>query len=269
VQKGKSETPAASKKRKAPEEGAAGGGGGDEKKPPVPEIYKKKRLSKKQLSSAWKNYLKKGKKHRKRLRLQAYNRAKKYEKEYRDAEKSLIHKRRLARNSGNFFVEPESKIAIVIRIRGIMGVSPKVKKILRLLRLRQLHNATFVKLSPPMSKMLKLVEPYVAYGYPNLKTVRSLLYKRGFATVRGQRLRIVDNELINKHLKRYNVICMEDIIHELYTCGTNFKYVNKFMWPFKLNPPRGGFVKKRVHFTEGGDAGNREHYINKLIRRIL
>jgi large subunit ribosomal protein L7e len=62
---------------------------------------------------------------------------------------------------------------------------------------------------------------------------------------------------------------MEDIVHEIFTCGPYFKFVNKFLWPFKLNPPRGGFVKKRVHFTEGGDAGNRELYINKLIRRML
>jgi large subunit ribosomal protein L7e len=150
-----------------------------------------------------------------------------------------------------------------------MGVSPKVKKILRLLRLRQLHNATFVKMSPPMAKMLKLVEPYVAYGYPNLKTVRSIIYKRGFASVRAQRLRIVDNEIIKKNLKKFNVVCLEDIVHEIFTCGPNFKFVNKFLWPFKLNPPRGGFVKKRTHFTEGGDAGNREHFINKLIRRML
>jgi len=208
-------------------------------------------------------------KHRRLLRLKAYTRARKYEKEYHDDERDLINKRRLARNGGSFFVEPEPKIAIVVRIRGIMGVSPKVKKILRLLRLRQLHNATFVKLSPPMSKMLKLVEPYIAYGYPNLKTVRNLVYKRGFASVRGQRKRIVDNEIISKGLKHFNVICIEDVIHELFTCGPKFKYVNKFLWPFKLNPPRGGFIKKRVHFTEGGDAGNREHYINKLVRRML
>jgi len=209
------------------------------------------------------------KKSRRKLRLQAYTRARKYEREYKLADRELISKRRQARNQGLFFVEPEPKIAIVVRIRGIMGVSPKVKKILRLLRLRQLHNATFVKMSPPMAKMLKLVEPYVAYGYPNLKTVRSIIYKRGFASVKGQRLRIVDNEIIKKNLQRYNVICMEDVIHEIITCGANFKYVNRFLWPFKLNPPRGGFVKKRVHFTEGGDAGNREHYINKLVRRMI
>jgi hypothetical protein len=31
--------------------------------------------------------------------------------------------------------------------------------------------------------MLQRVEPYVAYGYPNLKSVRELVYKRGYAKV--------------------------------------------------------------------------------------
>lgn len=34
--------------------------------------------------------------------------------------------------------------------------------------------------------MLKIVEPYVAWGYPNLKTVRELIYKRGFGKVRAR-----------------------------------------------------------------------------------
>jgi len=91
----------------------------------------------------------------------------------------LIHARRQARRVGNFFVEPEAKLAIVIRIRGINGLHPKPRKILQLLRLKQIHNATFVKLSKATQNMLQLVEPYVAYGYPNLKTVKELIYKRG------------------------------------------------------------------------------------------
>jgi len=221
------------------------------------------------LKQRWARLLKKKSIHRKRLRKDALQRAKRYEAEYYKAQEKVISKRRLARATGSFYVDPEPKIAIVVRIRGIMGVSPKVKKILRLLRLRQIHNATFVRLTGPTIKMLKLVEPYIAYGYPNLKTVRDLVYKRGYATVRGQRIRINDNSIIYRHMRKLNIICMEDIIHEIYTCGTNFKWVNRFMWPFKLNPPRGGYIKKRVHFAEGGDAGNREHYINKLIRRML
>ena len=42
-----------------------------------------------------------------------------------------------------------------------------------------------------------------------------------------------------------------------------------FLWAFKMNNPVGGFSRIRHHFVEGGDAGNREEYINELIRRML
>ncbi len=31
--------------------------------------------------------------------------------------------------------------------------------------------------------MLRLVEPYIAWGHPNMKTVKELIYKRGYAKV--------------------------------------------------------------------------------------
>ena len=34
--------------------------------------------------------------------------------------------------------------------------------------------------------MLRQAEPYVTWGYPNLKTVKELIYKRGFGKVRFQ-----------------------------------------------------------------------------------
>jgi large subunit ribosomal protein L7e len=62
---------------------------------------------------------------------------------------------------------------------------------------------------------------------------------------------------------------MEDLVHELYTVGPNFKQVSNFLWPFKLNNPNGGWRKKTNHFAEGGDFGNREEYLNKLLRRMV
>jgi large subunit ribosomal protein L7e len=38
--------------------------------------------------------------------------------------------------------------------------------------------------------------------------------------------------------------------------------------PFKLSSARGGVDKKRLHFVEGGQAGNREEKINNFIRRM-
>lgn len=61
---------------------------------------------------------------------------------------------------------------------------------------------------------------------------------------------------------------MEDIVHEIYTCGPHFKEVTRFLWPFKLSSPKGGFVSKIHGYTDGGDSGNREEAINGLIRRM-
>ena len=55
--------------------------------------------------------------------------------------------------------------------------------------------------------MLQLVEPYITYGEVNLKAVRELVYKRGYAKVDGQRIPITDNAIIEKLLGKYGIIC--------------------------------------------------------------
>jgi len=203
-----------------------------------------------------------------KLKVKALQSARRYLKEYKKLERDLISKRRIARNTNTFFVEPEAKVLFVVRIRGINGVSPKVRKALQLLRLRQIHNGTFVKVNGASKQILKLVEPYVTYGPPTAKTVRELVYKRGHAKIGRNRVALTDNAIIHDHLGNIGINCMEDVIHEIYTCGPNFKRVNNFLWPFKLSSPKGGYVKKRVHFVEGGDAGDREHYINRLVKKM-
>lgn len=69
-------------------------------------------------------------------------------------------------------------------------------------------------------------------------------------------------------LGSHGIICIEDLVHEIMTVGPHFKEANNFLWPFKLSAPLGGLKKKRNHYVEGGDAGNRENYINELIRRM-
>jgi len=117
--------------------------------------------------------------------------------------------------------------------------------------------------------MLLLIEPYVTYGSPNLKSIRELIYKRGYGKVDKQRIPLTDNTIISKALGQFGIICVEDLIHEIATVGPHFKEANNFLWPFKLSAPLGGFNRfKKIHFSEGGDHGNREEEINKLIRRM-
>lgn len=205
-------------------------------------------------------------------RKEYFKRAEKYVQEYKQAERALVRQRRQAKSTGNYFAEPEAKLAVVVRIRGIMGVSPKVRKILQLLRLRQLHNAVFLRINTATLKMLQIVAPYVAWGYPNIKSVRELIYKRGFGKVNKQRIPITDNSVIENTLgavSKGRVICVEDLVHEIFTVGDNFKEANNFLWPFKLSSPSGGFSKKLLHYNEGGEAGNREQKINALLKKML
>jgi len=197
-----------------------------------------------------------------------FKKAETYVREYLSREKSLIKFRRQAKAAGNFYVEPEAKVALVIRIRGINQIHPKPRKILQLLRLRQINNAVFIKLTKATITMLKLIEPYIAYGYPNLKTVKELVYKRAFAKINKNRIPITNNSVIEEHLGRFGIICMEDLIHELYTVGPHFREVSRFLWPFKLSTPKGGWTQVTRHYTDGGDAGNREDKINSLVRKM-
>lgn len=140
---------------------------------------------------------------------------------------------------------------------------------MRLLRLRQLHNGVFVRLNKATINMIRTVEPLITYGFPTRDTVRRLIYKRGFGKINRSRIPLNDNAVIEQGLGKVGINCIEDLIHEIVTCGPNFKAANNFLWPFKLSSPNGGFEKKRHPFQNGGAWGNREELINKLVARMM
>ncbi|KAI3851181.1 hypothetical protein MKX03_007246 [Papaver bracteatum] len=96
----------------------------------------------------------------------------------------------------------------------------------------------------------------IFYRYPNLKTVKELIYKRGYGKLNKRMTALTDNSIVEQGLGKYDIIYVEDLIHEIMTVGPHF------------NAPLGVLEKKRNHYVEGGDACNREDYINKLVRRM-
>ncbi|PBP23884.1 60S ribosomal protein L7 [Diplocarpon rosae] len=252
----------------------------------VPETLLKKRKSQEKAREERAAELEKKKKAAKEKRGVIFKRAEKYVKEYRDQEREKIRLQRLAKQEGNFYIPAEDKLVFVVRIKGyasqvfnlysftdlfcsINKIAPKPRKILQLLRLLQINNGVFVRMTKATLEMLKVVEPWIAYGYPNLKTVRELIYKRGYGKVNKQRIALTDNSIIEENLGKYGIVCMEDLIHEIFTVGPNFKQTANFLWPFKLSNPTGGFrTRKFRHFVEGGDLGNREEKINALVRQM-
>jgi len=215
-------------------------------------------------------------------------RASKYSREYKKDDQTLVNMRRQAKATGNFYVEPEAKMMLVIRITGVNKMAPKPRKIFKLLRLDQLHKAVFVKCTKPTMNMIKCIMPYIICGYPNLKTIKELVLKKGYARVdesatqkrtkigkyvrkNYSRLPLTSNELISENLGQHGIHGVDDLIHEIYKVGPAFKQCNSFLWAFKLSSPNGGFVLKKHGFQEpkGGDWGNREELINEFVRRMI
>merc|ERR1712054_63450 len=139
--------------------------------PRVPESVLKKRQKQIQLAEEKAIKAVEEKKARKSTRKAIFKRAEQYVKEYRKQERDVIRLKRLARRSdkknpneatSNFYVPEEPKFAILIRIKGINAVAPKVRKTLQLFRLLQINNAVFVKLNKATLNMIRIIEPYIA-----------------------------------------------------------------------------------------------------------
>merc|ERR1712178_332674 len=197
---------------------------------PVPESVLKKRKTQEKIAADKAAASADARSARKEKRVAAYKSAEKYVKEYRALAKQRVRMHRQAKAAGNHFVDGEAKLAFVVRIRGLNDMHPKTKKILQIMRLRQMNMGVFMKISKAATEMLKRVVPYLSYGYPNLKSVRELIYKRGYGNINKQRLALNDNAVIEKGLGAHGIMCIEDLVHEIYTVGPHFKEANNFLW---------------------------------------
>lgn len=56
-----------------------------------------------------------------------------------------------------------------------------------------------------------------------MNILSQLVYKRGFAKVNGQRVPIASNTIVEQKLSKQNIICVEDLIHEIFSVGEKFK----------------------------------------------
>ncbi|XP_006148618.1 60S ribosomal protein L7-like 1 [Tupaia chinensis] len=182
--------------------------------------------------------------------------------------RDMVRLRRLEVKPHALEMPDKHSLAFVVRIKRIDGVSSVVQKTIARLRLKKIFSGVFVKVTPQSLKTLRIVEPYVTWGFPNLKSVRELILKRGQAKVKNKTIPLTDNTVIEEHLGRFGVICLEDLIHEIAFPGKYFQDISCFLCPFHLSVARHA-TKNQVGFLkEMGSPGYRGERINQLIRQL-
>lgn len=162
-----------------------------------------------------------------------------------------------------------ANMVFVIRIRDHVGQPRVVKRALSTMRLRKIHEGVFVPYNPSTRKLLHLVEPWVVYGKPSQAVVNDLITRRGFGKVNGTRVPLSDNITIEKELGDKNIICVEDLVHEIYNVGDSFKAAAAFLWPFQLTDSKTTFERRVLKLKDGKDYGDKGEAINEYIKQVL
>lgn len=199
-----------------------------------------------------------------------FRRAESFVMNYIKAERTANRIRRTVERNNilktNDVEKSNQKLILVMRHAGKKIFDETTNNIMKALKLSLRHNAVFLENSKENQILLKVVEPFVVFGYPTIATIRELVFKKGFARVDGKKTPIQSNTMIEEQLGDKGIICLEDIIHEIFTVGPNFQAVTEFMSPFLLSSPREGWKKKvSVPFKRGGEYGDRGTGINDLI----
>ena len=162
-------------------------------------------------------------------------------------------------------------MVFVIRIRDHGGEPRSVRRALSQLRLRRVHEGVFVRYSDPgVRRLLHLVEPWVVYGTPSPAVVTDLITRRGFGKVNRQRVPLSDNVTIEQALgEEHNIICVEDLVHEIVNVGESFKAATTFLWPFRLTDTKTRFERQVLKLKDGKNYGDKGQAINEYIKQIL
>ncbi len=153
-----------------------------------------------------------------------------------------------------------SKIAVVL-IRGMVGISPDVKKTLELLRLKQKHACVVIDENPINMGMVKRIKDYATYGLIDEKAFKELLDKRG-ELVGGKKVSSEKSVDTVKIAKEY---------FEGKTKLNEFEVKYNIKPFFRLAPPLKGFERKgiKMPYAKGGVLGDRKEKVFDLISKML
>ena len=104
-----------------------------------------------------------------------------------------------------------SKVLLVLRIKGDTQTPDQAKRLLNSLRLHKIHSADVFQMTEKLRQALKLVAPYVIYGRVSKDVLSKILKQRGFAIVNKEYKAISNEEIIETGLGHLDIVCVQDL----------------------------------------------------------
>ena len=165
----------------------------------------------------------------------------------------------------------KNTIGLIVRIHGGRHSNNDIKKELTNMKLNNKYDAVFIKLDEDTIKKLSALDAYLAYGYISHKSVIELVHRRAYYLKGGKRSPLSDNLTVEKALGDKNILCLNDLSHEIFNLGPNFDHCNNMLSTFQLSAPIGHYEKKILQNHDeveekGGFLGEKmEDFLNKIL----
>lgn len=186
-------------------------------------------------------------------------------KEFKSEKNELENK--MARKD-ELFVPEESKFFVAVQIRSQVKIAPRAKKTLSLLRLNKINSCVILKNNQSIKNMLQNAKDYIGFGTISYELLRKLIYTRGYGKINGTVVKLT-NENIEKVFEG-KFKCIEELCDVIYHGKEEMRDVLRFLMPFKLNPPKGGFNgHKKRNFVEGGATNDHKELLGELLERMI
>ena len=141
-------------------------------------------------------------------------------------------------------------VGLVVRIHAGRHTDASIKKELQKMGLNKKYEAKFMVLDETAIAGLKALDAYVAYGYVSLKFVTELVHNRAYFNDNGARMPLTDNMVVEKALGSKGILCLEDMVNEIYNVKENFDACTALLSSFTLAAPIGNFEKKMLDYHE-------------------
>ncbi len=138
----------------------------------------------------------------------------------------------------------------VIRVRGTVGVRKDIADTLKMLRLHKPNHCVIIDKNNVNEGMLRKAHNYITWGEITKDMLEKVIEKRG--RTRG-----------NKKIEKGKI---KEYVKEIENAKS--LKVKDLVPVIRLNPPRKGFKKTRLHYPKGA-LGYRGEKINELLERMI
>ncbi len=138
-------------------------------------------------------------------------------------------------------------VIAIVRVRGVAGIKPDIRKTMELLRLHKKHHCVvYPKMTKSLEGMLRVCQDYVTWGEITSDSLSDLVAKRG--RLPGDKK--VDNKEVSTIIK--GIEAGEEV---------------KIKPVFRLHSPRKGWGNVKLRFPKGA-LGPRDNMVD-LLKRMM